>query len=118
MSTTYTPNIKLAQPALGDTGWSTPLNGNCTLLDGLTPVGSLAVTLTEIPSASLNVKVSGGNYIAQAGTVAAYAGASSTAMPAPATNYLYLSGAGVLTVSTVGFPAGPTLYCPLAVVVA
>ena len=35
MSTTYTPNIKLGQPALGDTGWSTPLNANCTTLDGL-----------------------------------------------------------------------------------
>ena len=29
MSTTYTANTKLGQPALGDTGWSTPLNANC-----------------------------------------------------------------------------------------
>jgi len=117
MSTTYTPNCKLGQPAVGDTGWGTPMNSNTTLLDGLTPIGSLMVTLTEVPSASLNVKVSAGQYIAQAGTAAVYAGASSTAMTASSTNYLYLTGSGALTVNTTGFPAGPTLYCPLAVVV-
>ena len=47
MSTTFTPNVKLGQPALGDTGWSTPLNNNCTTLDGLAPVGGLAVSLNR-----------------------------------------------------------------------
>ena len=67
MSTTYTPNVKLGQPALGDTGWSTPLNNNCTTLDGLTPVGGLAVSLHEVPSASLTVAVAAGQYVNQAG---------------------------------------------------
>jgi hypothetical protein len=118
MSTTYTPNIKLAQPALGDTGWSTPLNGNCTMLDGLTPVGSLAVTLTEIPSASLNVKVSGGNYVQQDGTITTYAGISSQAMTTATTNYLFLdlTAGGALTVNTTGFPS--TAHVRLAIVVA
>jgi hypothetical protein len=118
MSTTYTANIKLGQPALGDTGWSTPLNNNCTTLDGLAPVGGLAVTLKEIPSASLNVAVAAGQFVAQAGTVSTYAGTGSQAMTASATNYVYLTNSGALTVNTSGFPAGPTLYCPLAVVVA
>ena len=30
MSNTYTPNTKLAMPAIGDTGWSVPVNGNAT----------------------------------------------------------------------------------------
>ena len=50
MSNTYTSNVKLAMPAIGDTGWSVPVNGNCTTLDGLAPVGGLAVTTTEIPA--------------------------------------------------------------------
>jgi len=118
MSTTYTPNTKFAQAALGDTGWSTPMNANTTLLDGLAPIGSLAVTLTEVPSASLNVKVAAGNYVNQDGTVTAYAGASSTAMTASSTNYLYLdlTSSGALTVNTTGFPA--TAHVRLAVVVA
>ena len=118
MSTTYTPNAKLAQPAVGDTGWGTPMNANTTLLDGVNAIGDLVVTLTEVPSASLNVKVSAGQYIAQVGTAANYAGASSTGMTASSTNYLYLTGSGTLTVNTTGFPSGGTLYCPLAVIVA
>jgi hypothetical protein len=117
MSTTYTPNAKLAQPALGDTGWSTPLNANCTTLDGFTAVGGLCVTLTEIPSASLNVKVAAGNYIQQDGTVATYAGTSSQAITASTTKVLYLdlTASGALTVGS-SFPA--TAYVPLATVVA
>ena len=60
MSTTYTTNTNLGKPALGDTGWSTPLNSNCDALDALAPVGGLAVALHEVPSASLNVKVAAG----------------------------------------------------------
>ena len=106
MSTTYTPNTKLGQPALGDTGWSTPLNANCTTLDGLSPVGGLCVTTYEQPSASLNVAVAAGNYVKQDGTIATYAGAASQAVTASATNYLYLdlTSSGALTVNTTGFP--------------
>jgi hypothetical protein len=117
MSTTYTPNVKLGQPALGDTGWSTPLNANCTTLDGLAPVGGLAVTPTELPSASLNVAVAAGNYIQQDGTIAIYAGTASQAITSSTTKYLYLdlAASGVLTVGA-SFPA--TAHVRLAVVVA
>jgi len=117
MSTTYTPNVQLGQPALGDTGWSVPLNANCTQLDSLTPVGSLAVTLTEVPSATLNVKVAAGSYSKQDGTVGTYAGTSSKAMTASSTQYLYLdlTSSGALTV-TDSLPT--TAHIRLAVVVA
>jgi hypothetical protein len=118
MSTTYTPNANLAQPALGDTGWSTPMNGNTTILDGVTAIGSLAVTLTEVPSASLSVKIAAGNCVQQSGTLVTYAGISSTAMTASATNYAYLdlTASGALTVNTTGFPT--TAHMRLAIVVA
>jgi hypothetical protein len=118
MSTTYTPNAKLAQPALGDTGWSTPLNNNCTTLDGLAAVGGLAVTLHEIPSTSLNVAVAAGNYVQQDGTIATYTGASSQAVTTATTNYVFLdlTTGSALTVNTTGFPT--TAHVRLAVVVA
>jgi hypothetical protein len=117
MVTSYTPNVKLAQPAFSDTGWSVPLNANTALLDGLTPIGSLAVTLTEVPSASLNVRVAAGNYLRQDGTIARYVGSPSTGMPSTATNYLYLdlTSGGALTVNNTGFPT--TAHVRLAVVV-
>ena len=44
------------------------------LLDGMTAIGGLAVTPTEVPSATLNVRVSGGNYIKADGTIGSFAG--------------------------------------------
>jgi hypothetical protein len=118
VSTTYTANVKFAQPALGDTGWSTPLNANSTTLDGLASVGALAVTLHEVPSTSLNVTVAAGNYLQQDGTIATYGGALSQAVTTATTNYLYLdlTLSGALTVNTTGFPT--TAHFRLAIVVA
>src|SRR5271165_4961315 len=118
MSTTYTPNVKLGQPAIADTGWSTPLNSNAATLDGLAPVSGLAVTLHEIPSTSLNVAVAAGNYLQQDGTISTYAGSASTAVTTATTNYLYLdlTASGALTVNTTGFPT--TAHVRLAKVVA
>jgi hypothetical protein len=117
MSTTYTSNTKLGKPALGDTGWSTPLNANCDTLDALAPVGGLAVTLTETPSASLNVAVAAGNYVKQDGTVATYAGTASQAITLSTTKVLYLdlTSSGALTVGS-SYPA--TAHVRLATVVA
>jgi hypothetical protein len=117
MSTTYTPNAKLGQPALGDTGWSTPLNANSTALDGLAPVGGLCVTLHEVPSASLNVAVAAGQYVQQDGTIGTFAGSSSQAITASATKVLYLdlTASGALTVAA-SYPT--TAHVRLATVVA
>lgn len=118
MSNTYTPSIKLAMPASGDTGWNTPLNGNCTTLDALNPVGDLAVTTYEQPSASLKVAVAAGVYVNQSGAVVSYAGSSSYTVTGSATNYLYLdlTASGALTVSTSAWPS--TAHVRLAAVAA
>jgi hypothetical protein len=113
--TTYTPNLKLGQPASGDRTWNVPLNANTAALDALAPVGGLNVTTTEVPSATLNVLIAAGNYLKQDGTVGTYAGASH-AMTTSATNYLYLdlTSSGALTVNTTGFPT--TAHIRLATV--
>jgi hypothetical protein len=118
MANTYTPNVQLALPAAGDRTWNVPVNANAQALDALAPVGALAVITTEAPSATLNVRVAGGNYQKQDGTIGQYAGSSSQAMTASATNYLYLdlTNSGNLVVSTTGFPA--TAHVRLATVVA
>lgn len=108
MTTTYTPNAKLQMPGLGDTGWSTPINANAAALDAITAIGALAVTPTEIPSATLNVAIAAGNYIAEGGTVDTYAGTTSYALAASSTLNLYLDldNAGALTAAT-SWPSTP-----------
>lgn len=117
MSNTYTPNVKLAMPAIGDTAWSVPINGNCTTIDGFTAVGALAVSTTEVPSATLNVAVAAGPYIKQDGTVGVFAGATSQAITASSTRVLYLdlAASGALTVAA-SYPTTP--HVRLATVVA
>jgi hypothetical protein len=108
MSNTYTPNIGLAQPASGDRTWNVPVNGNCAILDALTPVGSLAVTTTEVPSASLNVHVAAGQYVKQDGTIGTFAGVTSRAISASVTRVFYLDGTNswAMTVNS-AYPATP-----------
>ena len=117
MSNTYTPNTKLAMPAIGDTGWAVPVNANCTLLDALSPVGGLAVTTTEVPSASLNVAVAAGTYIKQDGTIGSIRGPGSQAIGASSTQVLYLdlTNSGALAVAA-AYPTTP--HVRLATVVA
>jgi hypothetical protein len=118
MANTYTPNVQLAMPAAGDRTWNVPVNANAQALDALAPVGALATVTTEVPSATLNVRVATGNYQKQDGTIGQYAGSSSQTMTASATNYLYLdlTNSGNLVVNTTGFPA--TAHVRLATVVA
>jgi hypothetical protein len=118
MSTTYSANLKLGTPAIADTSWSTVLDANRAILDALTATGGLAVTMHEIPSTSLNVAVSAGNYAKQDGSIATYAGSSSQAVTTATTNYVFLdlTASGALTVNTTGFPT--TAHVRLAKVVA
>jgi hypothetical protein len=108
MSNSYTSNVKLAMPAIGDTGWSVPVNGNCTTLDGLTPIGGLAVTTTEIPSATLHLAVAAGSYIMQSGAIGSFPGSASQPITANSTQVLYLdlTNSGALTVGA-NYPATP-----------
>ncbi len=109
MSNTYTPNTQLAMPAAGDRNWNVAVNGNAAVLDALAPLGALAVTTTEVPSATLNVRVAPGAYMRQDGTIAVYAGSALSTLTAAATVYLYLdlTNSGALATSTSGFPATP-----------
>jgi len=115
MATTYTPSLMLPKPANGDRNWDVPILATINLLDSLAPLSALAVGLAEIPSASLNIKVAAGSFHSNNGSVVAYAGSTSFALTASATNYVWLTNAGTLTKGT----AWPTTggYVPLATVV-
>jgi hypothetical protein len=105
-------------PAPGDRTWNVPVNGNAQIVDAINAVGDLCVTTHEVPSASLLINVAGGLFLGASNQVNTYAGAISQPVTASATTSIYLTNAGVLSFSTTGFPAPPTLYVPLAVVVA
>src|SRR4051794_18889878 len=109
MSITYTANARLQKPAVADRNWDVPVNANVDALDALNPVGTLVVTTTETPSTTLNVRVTPGSFKKADGTIVAYAGTTSIALTASATNYLYLTDAGALTVNTTGFPASTAI---------
>ncbi len=117
MSTTYTPAIKLGEPAANDSAWNTTLNADFTALDALNTVGDLAVTTHEQPSSTLTVDVATGQFVDQAGGVQTYAGVSAQAITLSTTKVLYLDGAAAwaLTVGT-SYPATP--HIRLATVVA
>jgi hypothetical protein len=105
-------------PAVGDTGWAIPVNGNCATLDSLAAVGGLAVTATEVPSATLNVHVAAGAYTIQNGSVVKFAGVPTQAITASTSSYLYLdlTNGGSLAVSATGWPV--TTHVRLALVIA
>jgi hypothetical protein len=112
MADTFTTATNLRKPANNDPSWDTLLNANFDLLD--TIVAPLVVATTAVPSTTLTVKVSAGSFRKSDGTIVDYAGTSSQALTASATNYLYLTDAGVLTVNTTGWPAS-TFHVRLAI---
>lgn len=114
MSTTYTANALLSKPATADRNWDVPINANSDFLDGVSAIGRLLVTPTEVPSATLHVRVTGGPYIAADGTVGSFPGVPSYALPASSTLYLWLTDSGLLSASN-AFPA--TAHVRLAHVV-
>jgi hypothetical protein len=108
VSTTFTPNALLQKPATADRNWDLAINKNTDLLDGTSAIGQLCVTPTEVPSASLNVRVSGGSYHRADGTVGNFAGAGPLSMAASATSCLWLTDSGQVMV-TPAFPASAHL---------
>ena len=114
MSTSYTQNACLQKPAASDRYWDIPLNANADLLDSLSAIGSLMAAPTELPSTTLNVKVSAGSFIKGDGTVSSFPGSRSYALGASQTLQLWLSGSGVLSSGT-SFPT--TAHVQLATVV-
>lgn len=115
MATTYTNYVKLGKPGVADRHWNLPINANADALDALSPIGGLCVTPAEIPSESLSVQVAPGRFQKRDGTIGAFAGAPSVALPAHKTCSLYLTDAAALTIATDGYPA--SAHVPLATVV-
>jgi hypothetical protein len=103
VATIYTANALLQKPATADRYWDVPLNANSDFLDGVSAIGRLLVTPTEVPSATLNVRVTPGTYVTANGTIGTFAGVASQALPASTTTYLWLTDAGVLSASA-SFP--------------
>jgi hypothetical protein len=103
LPTTFTTNALLQKPATADRFWDVPLNANADYLDGLAAVGRLLATPTEIPSASLNVRVTAGTYRKGDGTIGVFPGASSYTLPASSTVVLWLTDTGILN-SSISFP--------------
>jgi hypothetical protein len=97
VATTYTANAQLQMPATSDRNWDVPINANAEILDGMTAIGGLAVTTTEVPSATLQVAVSPGNFVNSSGVIVAFVGTSPFVVPPSSTSCLWLTDAGVLT---------------------
>lgn len=113
MPDTFSTSLNIRKPANNASGWDALVNDNFDLLDAiLTP---LIAATTEVPSTTLNVKVSAGSFRKSDGTIVDYAGTASQALTLSTTNYLYLTDAGALTVNTTGFPAA-TFHVRLAIV--
>lgn len=117
MATTYTDNLGLPLPAITDEGWGATLLALFAKLDALAPIAAGCVTLSETPSASLNVDVAACVYRKADDTLGTYAGVAGHAVPASATTCLYLTNAGVLTHAASVFPTGSPIV-RLSVVVA
>ncbi len=108
MATTYSANARLQKPGTSDRQWDVPINANTDALDAMTAVGSLVVTTTEAPSATLQVRVAPGTFVKADGTVGTFVGNPAFAVPAAATVYLWLDGSGSLTAGTT-FPTSTHL---------
>jgi len=105
---TYTTNARLQKPGTSDRQWDVPINANADALDAMTAVGSLAVTTTETPSTSLQVRVSAGAFIKLDRSVGTFSGNPTVVVPGSATVYLWLDGSGTL-VSGSAFPTAAHL---------
>lgn len=108
MATTYSANVRLQKPTASDRQWDLPINANVDALDAMTALGALAVTMTETPSATLQVRVSPGSFVRGDRTVGQFTGTTTLPVLASATTYLWLDPTGVL-VSGPAFPTSPHL---------
>jgi hypothetical protein len=105
MPDAFTANLNLDQIAAGDTTYVAKWAATLALLDALNALGALAVAAKEVPSTTLNVKVSSGSFRKGDGSIVSYAGTASQACTTATTNYVFLNDAGTLVVNTTGFPA-------------
>jgi hypothetical protein len=110
----HTTNAMLIKPATAQRNWDVAVNANADSLDGMSTIGQLLVTPSEIPSSTLNVRITAGSYSKADGTVGSYAGIASFGLSASSTTFLWLSDSGQLNTG-VAFPT--TAHVRLAQVV-
>ena len=96
--------MRLGKPTRSERNWDIPLNTNLDVLDAVTAIGSLTVTALELPSQSLQVRVTGGSYLRSDSTIASFAGVSSLTILANSQIMLWLTDSGAL-VTGLQFPA-------------
>lgn len=111
MALTYTNNARLQMPGMADRNWDRPINANTMALDAMTAIGGLAVTPEEIPSTTLRVRVSAGNYVRGNGLVGQFGGVSAYPVPPSLSTCLWLNDSGMVQ-SGPSFP--PTSHVRLA----
>jgi hypothetical protein len=116
VSTTFTTNLGLGIPNTGDASYVSTFANDLNAIDSGV-LGAFGVSVTENPSATLNVRINGGTMIASTGSKILVSSIAAQAMTANSTNSIYVSDAGAISVSTSGFPAIGTFHVPLATVV-
>lgn len=112
--------IKIAWPAIGTSPASSPsLAAQWGKAEyHLAVAADSSLRLMARDEGALNVGVHPGFYRKSDATDVTYAGTTAFALTDDATNYLYiLHSTGALTKSTVGWPADPTTYTPIAIFV-
>jgi hypothetical protein len=106
VATTRTPNALMCKPGTSDRNWDLPLNANTDFLDGMSSIGRLLVTPSELPSESFSVRVTPGPYVKADGSVNTFAGIDGYGLLASSTTTLWLTDAGILSASD-AFPTTP-----------
>lgn len=116
MATTYSGNLRLGKPAVADRNWNTAIEADLDALDVLSPIATGNVTIAEVPSASLNVRIAGGSYLKADGTVGTLSTVSAQPVTASTTTYVFLDSSYAVAVNTTGWPS--TAHIRLATVLA
>jgi hypothetical protein len=103
--TTFSPDLKLGTPDLGDEGYADVLDANRAILESLAPLAALNVSPFEMPSGSLQVRVAPGRWRKSDGSTGSFAGAAALVLPASAVTAVWLAPDGTVA-SGLAYPAG------------
>lgn len=115
MANSYSDQLKLRMPALGDQGWDDEVNDNVQILEVLLSSikhgNSVVSGLAPSDGGGLDVDYAAG--VADVGDAKRTVSASSETCTANVKNWLYVDSSGVMQISTTA-PTGD--YCPIAMI--
>ena len=115
MANTYSDQLKLRMPALGDTGWDDELHDNIKILEvflaAIKQGNSVVSGLAPTDGGGLDVDYAAG--VADVGDARRTVSASSKTCTAGVKNWLYVDSSGVMQISTTA-PTGD--FCPVAMI--